>query len=277
MPDGSTASDGDVAPFQSPQAIGLTLVAGEALTFTNITGTVSNGPCCGPVGPEGFEITPHLTGAENGIGNAIAPINALMGVFLGPDLPTNTPAPATLDFSNQASRDYTTLSPQLKQVFFIGNGMTTLGAIQQVVVPTGATRLFIGTMDGHEWFNNTGSFSVMVCRVSEPPPPPPPPPGPGNFCLKDESNGSFITINTRTGEYFFNNCRGFTASGKGQIIIRGSQINLIHQTPDRRIDVDIDVPQRRGNAGVQIFSQQLAFTIADRNIADSICVCDNQQ
>jgi hypothetical protein len=29
-------------------------------------------------------------------------------------------------------------------------------------VPEGATRLFLGTMDGHEWANNLGQFTITV-------------------------------------------------------------------------------------------------------------------
>jgi hypothetical protein len=54
---------------------------------------------------------------------------------------------------------YSTISPQLKQPFFIGDGKA--GTVQQTVIaPAGATRLFLGSMDGSGWFNNTGSFSV---------------------------------------------------------------------------------------------------------------------
>ena len=61
---------------------------------------------------------------------------------------------------------YLTLSPELKQVFFIGDGLNGNGLAQSVVVPQGATRLFLGTMDSVEWNNNVGSFTVQV--VPEP-------------------------------------------------------------------------------------------------------------
>jgi hypothetical protein len=49
------------------------------------------------------------------------------------------------------------LTPGLQQIFFIGDG--SLGAIS---VPTGATRLFLGTVDGFGWYNNTGTIDVTV-------------------------------------------------------------------------------------------------------------------
>jgi hypothetical protein len=49
------------------------------------------------------------------------------------------------------SRDYLTLSPVLKQVFFVGDGRTSQGAIQHVINPAGATRLFLGVLPALLW------------------------------------------------------------------------------------------------------------------------------
>jgi len=86
----------------------------------------------------------------------------LLGVFLGPNPPNLSPTPAPLNFVNPSQQDYTNLTPALKQIFFIGNGLTSGGTIQKVVVPDGATRLFLGTLDGYGWHNNPGSFTVVV-------------------------------------------------------------------------------------------------------------------
>jgi hypothetical protein len=64
--------------------------------------------------------------------------------------------------------NYTSLSPLLKQVFFIGDGMTDGGQMQQVVIPAEATRLFLGTMDNHGWSNNIGALIVQVTLIPEP-------------------------------------------------------------------------------------------------------------
>ncbi|HYP25653.1 MAG TPA: HYR domain-containing protein [Blastocatellia bacterium] len=168
MPAGSRADRDDFAPAQSPILANGMVTPGATFTFPSVTGTVSHGPnngCCESTGPEGGTVIGHDVGAQNGISNIITPINSLIGVFLGPGAPNGTPAPPTLDFSTPASRDYLTLSPQLKQVFFIGNGVTSGGVAQQVIAPPGATRLFLGTMDGYDNFTNTGSFTVQVCQV----------------------------------------------------------------------------------------------------------------
>jgi hypothetical protein len=176
MPDGSTASfDGssyDTAPAQSPtEATGLDLSAGGVLTFA-VSGSVNfvpadiRPPVDPPDGNSTVDFSHHndypVLAPENGISDVNAPQNSLVGVFLGPGRPDTSPAPNALDFGSAQSRDYTTLSPSLKQVFFIGDGRTSTGEGQKIIIPNGATRLFLGPMDGVEWSNNSGSFSVQV-------------------------------------------------------------------------------------------------------------------
>jgi hypothetical protein len=161
MPNGSTASSGDTAPAQSPILVsGFALNAGEYLNFT-ATGGTHFGP--GPLSPpDGGIVDHHHAGAQNGLSDVTAPADALMGVFLSASQPNLTAAPAALNFSTSVSRDFVTLSPLLKQVFFIGDGRTSAGVRQLFQVPSGATRLFLGTMDGEGWFNNVGSLTVTI-------------------------------------------------------------------------------------------------------------------
>ena len=164
MPPGSTASVDDVAPQNSPaQATSMAIVPGAEMSFAT-TGTVKNGPSypmSQPTGNLSWTLS-HLTGNENGISNVTMPIDCLLGVFLGPDQPNLTPAPAALDFSTAASRDYTSLKPLLKQPFYIGSGLNSHGQVQRFVVPAGATRLYLATMDGFEWNNDGGAFNSTV-------------------------------------------------------------------------------------------------------------------
>lgn len=167
MPNGSTASINDSAPGQSPVLVtGLNLSSAGTVTFT-VSGAVSNGPCCSANGPDGGTFLSHDTGAENGISNIVAPVNALLGVFLNANQPDTSAAPGRLDFSLLGT-GFSSLAPELKQVFFIGDGLTGTGSgsVQQFTIPTGATRLFLGTMDGFEWNNNTGSFDITVNQLN---------------------------------------------------------------------------------------------------------------
>jgi hypothetical protein len=178
MPSGSTCCSGDSAPAESPVYAGPA-TAGETFTFTNVTGSVSyNGgtPHTPPDG--GFRFgTPQHEGGLSYINNIAGfyrmPVNALLGVFLGPGLPTSNPAPdEVLNFRDigvarygmQVGTHFATLSPDLQQIFFIGNGLTGTGSgsVQTFIAPTGATRLYLGVADGTQWTGNTGAFDVCV-------------------------------------------------------------------------------------------------------------------
>lgn len=119
--------------------------------------------------------TTTTSGSENGISNIIAPLNSVIGVFMdqkgatyGADSTqetseSNSPGtPSGLDFSTQTARDYTTIAPQLNQSFYVGNGQTSGGVSQTIVVPANTYELFLGTMDGHEWSNNLGGFTTSI-------------------------------------------------------------------------------------------------------------------
>ncbi len=173
MPSGTTCCFGDSAPGQSP--VGPIAVAGgQVLTFS-ATGAVSNGPAGTTDGPDGgtFFTSQQTslpgTDANHGIARMNAPVNALVGVFLDNTQPNNSATPNGLDFSDTGlGRGFATLSPGLKQPFFIGDGLTGTGTgtPQQFTVPAGATRLFLGSVDGIEWNNNTGAFNVTVNGAS---------------------------------------------------------------------------------------------------------------
>lgn len=65
----------------------------------------------------------------------------LVGVFVDDNIPQD-PAPERQDASTANSIE--DFQPLLGQVFFIGNGRTEDGKIQEFHVPNGATRLFLG-------------------------------------------------------------------------------------------------------------------------------------
>ncbi|HEY4313330.1 MAG TPA: PEP-CTERM sorting domain-containing protein [Pirellulales bacterium] len=169
-PDGTMGGNGfDTVPAESPIAVsGLMIFGGDVLTFS-VSGIVSHGDD-DPTGhgPDGDlnDILRRDSGAENGIADLRAPIDALIGVFLDNSAPNSLSAPPSLDFASQAARDFLTLSPGLRQPFYIGDGLTSLGLVQQIIAPAGATRLFLGDMDGHQWSNNTGEFIVNLPEPS---------------------------------------------------------------------------------------------------------------
>jgi hypothetical protein len=164
QPDGATAAGGDSAPTQSPVLVERALTAGEHLVFV-VTGSVNNDSSPSGLTPDGGGAQGH--GAENGLAGQTTNINSLIGVFLDDTQPAN---PAPSDFSSSTSA--AVIAPGLRQPFFIGDGLTGTGSgeRQQFVVPAGATRLFLGTMDGFGWYNNFGSFEVEVSNNCVAPP-----------------------------------------------------------------------------------------------------------
>ena len=177
MPSGTTANftnQGwtDKCPGNSPtKATGITITSGAILNFT-FSGAVSYYPGTQPFDPDGdpsWIINNYYAGqnggSEHGIADLYAPLTSTIGVFLDGSQPDSSAAPAVLDFSTSASRDFGSISPKLKQPFFIGNGLRADGVTQQsFVLPAGATRLYIGVMDGQQWSDNSGSLSTTVTK-----------------------------------------------------------------------------------------------------------------
>jgi len=193
MPQGSIASEinphnnPDYAgttsnPLEMPLATGMPITDGQVLNFDSISGVVKHDPSLDLTNPDGDLseqighnnlTTVHSNNysptmySENGIADAWIPINSLIGVFLDDKVPSSSAAPSTLDFRDPTSRDFDELHPQLKQIFFIGDGMNSKGAHQKFVAPKGATRLFLATMDYYEWNNNSGYRVIKITRPGQ--------------------------------------------------------------------------------------------------------------
>lgn len=147
------------------QVVGGTfnVTPGTSISITS-TGSLSNTPSTYGLTPDGDTgwTCNNWTNNTGGLSNCTAPINAALAVFISDSDPTLTAAPSDLDFTTATSRDYTSISPQLKQVFFIGDGYTSSGTQQTIVVPPGATRLYLGSLDPYGWWNNGGSITATV-------------------------------------------------------------------------------------------------------------------
>jgi Flp pilus assembly protein TadG len=155
----------EASPPVVPSSIPIT--ANTSMTFDGINGGATNDytdparyTADGNIAGE--PSATNTAGDEHGIANMKAPINSLVGLYINASVPGSQSAPADLDFSTDADRDFTTLSPKLNQIFFIGDGRNDAGEVQNFIVPTGATRLVIATWDDYEWNNNIGSFNVTV-------------------------------------------------------------------------------------------------------------------
>lgn len=121
-------------------------------------------------GPSGDGVDGSAMDALDGISGYQGPRGPLVGVFLNDDIPSSGPAPTTIDFGPSGiGVDFVSLSPELGQIFYIGNGVTSSNRLQQYVAPLGATRVFFGIPDGFgfggppgAYDDNDGSYVVTV-------------------------------------------------------------------------------------------------------------------
>ena len=174
-----------VAPGITPRSVPIPANT-TFVEFSSVTGAVSFdidvpgtrpyfGPDGAPYSPQGSPPSTNIN-SWGGISGLKHSLNTfLAGVFLASSPPTGSP-PQILDFSG--NEDFLSLSPQLQQTFFIGDGHTSGGDLQRFKVPTGATRLFLGTVDGYDlatdtisgnpgiYDDNGGAFDVRL-RLSK--------------------------------------------------------------------------------------------------------------
>ncbi len=155
---------GSIEPFDHD--LGFVATGSETVTFPVVEGLTN---CCSG--------TPATT--PDGVGNCcstnLGPLNNLsgivgpggmflVGVFTQEALPGSPPP--TLNF-NTLGINFTTIAPQLGQLFFIGNGRTGTNVLQSFQIPVGATRLTLGIADGNGFSgqpccyqDNTGALTV---------------------------------------------------------------------------------------------------------------------
>ena len=160
QPGGVPCCGGDSSPDQSPLLVPLAVTGGEVFSFS-ATG-LTDGAGTGPTGPDGaytFSMADYNVGVAPALSVGVL---GLVGVFLDGSTPSAGTEPGSLDFSG--GLNFASLSPGLAQIFWIGDGLTGTGsgATQLFTAPTGAQRLYLGTVDGFQWNNNTGSYDVTI-------------------------------------------------------------------------------------------------------------------
>jgi hypothetical protein len=150
-------------PGTFPSSVDFAATPNQFLTFSNVTGTVgcnfvvTNGPdgTCFP----GVNTTVTSYGGLSGI--SVSQANMfLVGVFLDAGEPMGSgPSVLSYDFGtvNSLNTTNSSFSPELDQVFFIGDGLTGTGSGQEQVfrTPSGAVRFYLGFADS---FDHLPSF-----------------------------------------------------------------------------------------------------------------------
>lgn len=146
---GATPSAGGVAPPF------IAITPSEKVTLSAASGSIHTG--AEAAGPDGAH-HPTYRCDINGVAGVSGYVNRnnsahLVGVFVG-DTPLGT-TPSRLDFSADAiGEDFVVIGPQLGQVFFIGDGLTPDGEVQEFLPPAGATKLYLGIPDANGNANN---------------------------------------------------------------------------------------------------------------------------
>ena len=155
-------SPGSMGGGVLPPMVSFPASSNQVLVFSNVAGSVridANGHPDYTNGPDGgtlfFSTDVYSYGGIAGILDAEKTM-FLVGVFLDNSEPVD-PAPDRLDFGVVSlTENFTTLAPSLRQVFFIGDGLTRAGSVQAFIVPAGATRLFLGFADARDGNTVTG-------------------------------------------------------------------------------------------------------------------------
>ena len=168
----------------SPPEISLTAGSNRYLTFPNVTGQVTVSPGSNPFGPHGPDGSPsvfnmNVSPAADLSGLISSNVGFLAGVFLN-GLEGSQSTPPTLDLSASGiGENFSSLSPLVDQVFFIGDGLTGTGSgsLQVFNVPNGAATLVLGIVDANgysgppgAYFDNSGTFTVELIQAGVPEP-----------------------------------------------------------------------------------------------------------
>jgi uncharacterized protein (TIGR03437 family) len=164
QPAGSTYN-GDSVPWNSPAQVAIPIVPGQGLRIVG-TGLIGLNAQAATISPNGTSTNDDLFGwyGSYGIGPMSVARAALIGVFVSDRIDANG-APPKLDFTLPSVLNLARLSPLLQQPFLVGTGLTAAGAPKAFVVPSGATRLFLGVA-GVPNLRNTGYFIVTVSPES---------------------------------------------------------------------------------------------------------------
>jgi tRNA A-37 threonylcarbamoyl transferase component Bud32 len=171
QPDGASVTGTfgtDTAPAESPVMMRVT--AGHTLTFSATGSTTVNGSCWAP-GPDGGcypDESIFGAGPANGMSSFAGPACALLGVFVGDDVPRGRDVPKQLDFKG-GLKSQRRFAPELRQIFFIGDGLTGTGSgdVQRFRVPTGATRLFLAVSDSLGGSSPEGNLGQIKVKVTD--------------------------------------------------------------------------------------------------------------
>jgi Flp pilus assembly protein TadG len=145
-----------------PPRFGLTVRAGDVLNISTVGSwrDFSTAPLVNADGDAAETKTYSLD--RFGKSNITTFETSLVAVFLDDSDPTSSAAPVDLSHVSASDRDYHTIAPKLKQVFYVGDGNRLDGSDQRIIVPPGTTRFYLGCMEGSRFDTNSGQIQATV-------------------------------------------------------------------------------------------------------------------
>jgi hypothetical protein len=121
-------------------------------------------------------------------------------------------------------------------------------------------------MDGFEWNNNSGSFSVTVSKEPS-----------FDICIQGDGNGNTLQIDLSSGLYLFIEASSnLRLDGRGTITIAGCTITLRNSVllgSPHTITATIDTCQKVASGTITIPAERLnrVINIRDLNTSDNTC------
>ncbi|HWJ82062.1 MAG TPA: hypothetical protein VNS55_07490 [Nocardioides sp.] len=135
------------------------------VSFENVDGKLAACGGCEPEDVDGGNVSFGSTAldAVNGIAGVQHDERTLflVGVFVGSDPPVRTDVVDLTDADSEARQH-----PALGQPFFVGDGLAPNGDQQEVTVPDGAQRLYLGFADGFSFAGAPGAYGDNSGTVS---------------------------------------------------------------------------------------------------------------
>jgi hypothetical protein len=149
-----------------PVLVELPAGNGRTMTVTSVSGTIDidSAGTVPPIPADGFVFTatPIAGPSIGGLRVATADRHAYLGGVFLDDAEPHEPGPASYVVNATAS---TISGVTVGQLFFIGDGLDGAtpesGDVQMFRVPDGATRLFLGFLDG-DYLDNLGAITATV-------------------------------------------------------------------------------------------------------------------
>ena len=160
----------------APAAYAFPAGPSQLIIFPSVTGTWSCG--VGPLfGPDGTNATANCNGPRDtgpiGTFGGFASTDfygALVGMFLEDTLPASLSTTLRFYAGNNSvggiPTSFTVLEPHIGEVFFIGDGLTGTGSgtLQAFIVPSTATHLYLGYVDGTNGIPPNFARLLQQCR-----------------------------------------------------------------------------------------------------------------